>query len=159
MNRKRILVVDDEIGFTRLQKLTLAQTNAYEVRAENWPERALTAAREFRPDLILLDMVMPRMFGPEVAEGLRADTALEATPIVFFTAAVTKTSLKRSDGVINGFLFLAKPSSLEEVVERIEQRLAGAAPANRSALSDNRVALSPEALTGNLRRDRAFAPA
>src|SRR6266496_3257272 len=124
MNRKRILVVDDEIGFTRLLKLTLEQTNSYEVRVENWPERAVTAAREFRPDVILLDVVMPRMFGAEVAERLRADATLAAIPIVFFTAAVTKTSLKRNDGVISGFPFLAKPSSLEEVIERIEQRLA-----------------------------------
>jgi CheY-like chemotaxis protein len=151
MNRKRILVVDDEIGFTRLLKLTLEQTNAYEVRVENWPERAVTAAREFRPDVILLDVVMPRMFGAEVAERLRADATLAAIPIVFFTAAVTKTSLKRNDGVISGFPFLAKPSSLEEVIERIEQRLACSAPAHRTASPDNRVAPTLEALTAHSR--------
>jgi len=115
MNRKRILVVDDEIGFTRLLKLTLEQTNDYEVRVENWPERALSAAREFRPDLVLLDVVMPRMFGADVAACLRADASLKATPIVF-----------------SGFPFLAKPSSVEEVIEKIEQRLARVASAGRT---------------------------
>ena len=132
MNRKRILVVDDEIGFTRLLKLTLEQTNDYEVRVENWPERALSAAREFRPDLVLLDVVMPRMFGADVAACFRADASLKATPIVFFTATVSKTSLKKNDGVISGFPFLAKPSSVEEVIEKIEQRLARVASAGRT---------------------------
>src|SRR5256885_6808592 len=91
MNRKRILVVDDEIGFTRLLKLTLEQTNDYEVRVENRPERALSAAREFRPDLVLLDVVMPRMFGADVAAGLRADGRLESTPVLVFTATVSQT--------------------------------------------------------------------
>ena len=123
MNRKRILVVDDEIGFTRLLKLTLEQTNNYAVRVENQPERAVATAREFQPDLILLDMVMPRRFGGDVAAGLRADANLTATPIVFFTATVSRTSLKKHDGMISGFPFLAKPSSVEEIIQQIEQHL------------------------------------
>src|SRR5881628_113013 len=137
MDRKRILVVDDEIGFTRLLKLNLEQTNNYEVRVENWPERALMTAREFRPDLILLDMVMPRMFGGDVAAGLRADASLAATPIVFFTATVSRTGLKKHDGIISGFPFLAKPSSVEEVIQQIEQRLARAWPTPRAPSTNN----------------------
>lgn len=126
MNRKRILVVDDEVGFTRMLKLTLEQTSHYEVRIENRPEQALNAAREFRPHLVLLDVIMPRMFGVDVATRLRGDDALGRTPIVFFTATLSKTRLKKQDGVISGFPFLAKPSSIEEVIEQIERRLAAA---------------------------------
>src|SRR5262245_38851377 len=148
MSRKRILVVDDEIGFTRLLKLTLEQTNYYEVRVENRPERALTTARQFQPDLILLDMVMPRVFGGDVAAGLRADANLTATPIVFFTAAVSRTSLKKQDGMIRGFPFLAKPSSVEEIIQQIEQRLARV-PSLRRVPSVHNSALPPaEAATG-----------
>ena len=157
MNKKRILVVDDEIGFTRLLKLTLEQTNAYEVRVENWPERALAAAREFQPELILLDVVMPRMIGAEVAQRLRADANFESTPIVFFTAAVTRTSVKRNDGMISGFPFLAKPSSLEEVIERIEHRLGGVAPVDRCALRESRVPPPLERLRMDSCGGQAFA--
>ncbi len=129
MTKKRILIVDDEVSFTRLLKLNLEQTNDYVVRVENWAEDALPAAREFRPDLIFLDVMMPRMFGGEIAAHLRGDAGLKATPIVFFTAAVSKTRLKEHDGVISGFPFLAKPASVEDVIAQIERRLAQTPPA------------------------------
>ena len=124
MNRKRILLVDDEIGFTRLLKLNLERTNDYEVRVENWPEDALTAAREFQPDLVLLDVVMPRMVGGDVAAKLQADASLKATPIVFFSAAVGKQWVEEHEGVVGGFPFIAKPASVIEVIDCIEQHLA-----------------------------------
>ncbi len=155
MDRKRILVVDDAVGFTRLLKLTLEQTNNYNVQIENWPERALATAREFRPDRILLDMVMPRMFGGDVAAGLRADPNLAATPIVFFTATVSRTSLKKHDGIISGFPFLAKPSSVEEIIQQIEQRLDRGAPLHRVA-SHNGASPSTAASTGVSRRSETF---
>ena len=129
MNKKRILIVDDENSFTRLLKLNLEQTNDYVVRVENWAEDVLPAAREFRPDLVLLDVMMPRMFGGEIAARLRGDDSLKTTPIVFFTAAVSKTRLKEQDGVISGFPFLAKPASVEDVIDQIERRLAEVSPA------------------------------
>jgi DNA-binding response OmpR family regulator len=121
--KRRILVVDDEVGFTRLLKLNLEQTRRYEVCVANWAEDALPLARRFRPDLVLLDVIMPRMFGGDVAARLRADRTLQKTPIVFLTAAVTKTRVKEHDGMISGFPFLAKPASVEEVINQIEQRL------------------------------------
>ena len=112
MKKKRILIVDDEASFTRLLKLNLEQTNQYEVRVENWPEDALPAAREFQPDLIMLDVMMPRLFGGDVASQLRADPALKATPIVFLSAAVRKERVTEHDGVIHGFPFWpSRPAS------------------------------------------------
>src|SRR6185295_10010601 len=78
--------VDDEVGFTRLFKLNLEQRADYEVRIENWAEHALNAAREFRPDLVLLDVIMPRMIGHDVAARLREDATLKSIPIVFLSA-------------------------------------------------------------------------
>lgn len=120
MKRKRILVVDDEVGFTRLLKLNLEHTSNYDVRVVNWAEDALPAAREFRPDVVLLDVVMPRLAGDDVAAFLSADESLKQTPIVFFTAAVTRTRTKEHDGLINGFPMLVKPASVEEIIDRIE---------------------------------------
>jgi two-component system, OmpR family, response regulator len=135
MKKKRILLVDDEVSFTRLLKLNLEQTNGYEVRVENWAEDALSAAREFRPDLVLLDVVMPRMIGGDVAARLRADASLKATPIMFLSAAVGRKWVHEHEGIVSGFPFIAKPASVEEVIDRIEQHLTTMSPEPRLSLS------------------------
>jgi len=96
MKKKRILLVDDEVGFTRLLKLNLEQRADYEVRVENWAEKALHAAREFRPDLVLLDVIMPHMIGNDVAACMREDATLKGTPIVFLSAVGGRKSPSRT---------------------------------------------------------------
>jgi two-component system, OmpR family, response regulator len=123
MNKKRILVIDDEVGFTRMLKLNLEQTNRYEVRVVNVPEDALLVAREFLPDLVLLDVFMPRMSGGDVAAQLRREPFFQNRTIIFFTAAVKKTLVEEHQGIIGGDPFLAKPATLEEVVSTIEKHL------------------------------------
>jgi len=125
MKRKKILVVDDELSFTRLLKMNLEDTDDYEVRLETGAERALRTARAFEPDLILLDVVMPQMRGDQLAAQLRADTRLGTTPVVFLSAAVEKQRVRENDGLINGQPFIAKPASVEEIVEGIERHLTG----------------------------------
>jgi CheY-like chemotaxis protein len=124
MKRKRILVVDDEVSFTRLLKLNLEQTDEYEVRAENRAEEAMASARAFHPDLILLDILMPRMVGSDVAARLQADAHLKATPIVFLSAAVGGKWAKEYEDTAGGLAFIAKPASVEDVLSGIEQQLA-----------------------------------
>jgi CheY-like chemotaxis protein len=121
MDKKRILLVDDEKSFTTLLKLNLEETGNYEVRIENWPEDAVLAAREFRPNLILLDIIMPRLPGGDVAARIKADPALKDTPIVFLTAAVRKHQVEENDGIICDFPCLAKPAPVEEVIAMIEK--------------------------------------
>lgn len=123
MRKKRILIVDDEISFTRLLKLSLERTDQYEVCVENWAESAYATAREFKPDLILLDVMMPRICGGDVAASIRSDAELQATPIVFLTAAVRKQRVAEHEGVISGFPIIGKPASLEEVIRCIEEQL------------------------------------
>ena len=122
MNKKRILLVDDEIGFTRLLKLNLEQRADYDVRVENWPDQALNAAREFRPDLVLLDMIMPRMIGHEVAASFLADVTLKGTPIVFLSAVGNRKSAEAPTRT-GGFPYITKPASLEELIAGIERHL------------------------------------
>src|SRR5438132_8569108 len=100
--KKRILIVDDEAGFTRLLKLTLERTGEYTVQEENDGTKAHETARRFRPDLILLDIVMPKIDGGDVASQLRADPMMKRTPIVFLTAIVSKQETQ-SGGLIGGF--------------------------------------------------------
>ena len=121
MAKKRILLVDDEKSLTSLLKLNLEDTGNYEVRTENWPEDALRAAREFKPDLVLLDLIMPRMPGGNVAAQIDADPELKGTPIVFLTAAVRKHQVEENDGIICDRPCLAKPASMDEVIAMIEK--------------------------------------
>jgi CheY-like chemotaxis protein len=121
--KKRILVVDDEAAFTRMIKLNLEQTGRYEVRTENLGIKAIEAAREFRPDLILLDVMMPGVLGSEIAAQLQADPELRAIKFVFLTAMVTKEEALRSSGEIGGHTFVAKPISADDLCRVVEEHL------------------------------------
>ncbi|MDQ3621818.1 MAG: response regulator [Verrucomicrobiota bacterium] len=116
----RVFIVDDESGFTRLLKLTLQNTGRYIVREENDGTKAWLAAREFEPDIIFLDIVMPKIDGGDVAQQIRSDPALAHVPIVFLTAIVSE----REDGKsIGGFPFIAKPVSLDSIAACIDEQL------------------------------------
>lgn len=121
--KKRILVVDDEPAITRMIKLNLDQTGRYEVRTENLGRNAIAAAREFGPDLILLDVMMPGMAGSEIAEQLQADPELRAIKFIFLTAVVTRWEEQKTNGQIGGHTFIAKPISADDLCLVIEEHL------------------------------------
>lgn len=122
--KKRVLVVDDEKSFTNLLKLNLEQTGRYEVRAENWGEDALPAAREFKPDIMLLDIIMPRMPGGNVVAQFQADPEFKDLPIVFLTAAIQRSTVAQNDGIICDHPCIAKPATIEEITDMIEKHAA-----------------------------------
>jgi len=123
MKKTRILIVDDEPGFTRLLKLVM---HRYDIREENDPTRALETAREFRPDLILMDVIMPGIDGGNLAAQCRADVMLQRIPIVFLTAVVSPREAGETSKQIGGFPFLAKPVSPEALDRCIQQHLSAA---------------------------------
>src|ERR1043166_7956864 len=120
---KKILVVDDERSITRLLKLNLEKTGASTVRAENLGAQCLPAAREFKPDLILLDVMMPDMDGGEIAAQLKADPILNDIPVVFLTAVVKQEEVKARQGMIGGLPYIAKPLNMKGVLAAIEKHL------------------------------------
>jgi CheY-like chemotaxis protein len=122
---KRILVVDDRASDTRLVKLFLERDSDYVVREVNDAQAALSAAEEFEPNLILLDLMMPGMGGTELAGRLAANPKLKGVPIVFLTAAVTKEQVDSVGGRIGKFPYLAKPIVLTEVAACLKQILGG----------------------------------
>ena len=122
MTKKRIFIVDDESGFTKLIKLTLEKTGRYLVQEENDGTKAWLAAREFQPDIVFLDIVMPKIDGGDVARQIRSDPTLAHVPIVFLTAIVSQ---KETGHNIGGFPFLAKPVSLDTVTRCIEEHVGG----------------------------------
>lgn len=123
MKKARILYVDDEIGAARLLKLNLEATGRYEVNIQNWPEDALETARTFKPDLLLLDLIMPRMPGGNVVSAFEQDPELKDVPIVFFTAAVGWDRIQDHDGIICNHPCLAKPAKLEDIIAFIDANL------------------------------------
>lgn len=121
--KKRILVVDDEPALTRMVKLNLERTGNYEVRTENQGSMAIQAAREFKPDLILLDVMMPDMSGDEVSAQMKEDEELSNIKSVFMTAIVTKDETEAMGSNIGGNEFLAKPVKTDELIATIERVL------------------------------------
>jgi CheY-like chemotaxis protein len=122
--KKKVLLVDDEKSFTSLLKMNLEQTGRYEVRTENWGEDALAAARQFRPDIMLLDIIMPRMPGGNVVAQFANDPEMKDLPIVFLTAAIQRSTVAAHDGIICDHPCIAKPASVDEIIEMIEKHAA-----------------------------------
>ncbi|WP_295880257.1 response regulator [uncultured Thiohalocapsa sp.] len=123
MSKKRILLVDDEPALTRMLRLNLEQTGRFEVREENRGTNALRAAREFQPDLIFLDVMMPDIGGDEVAEQLKQDPALSKIKYAFLTAIVTKRETGTGAAEISGETFLAKPVKRDELLAVVDELL------------------------------------
>jgi CheY-like chemotaxis protein len=118
----RILIIDNDKNTTHLVKILLEKTGRYMVFEENDGARAHLSARNFRPDLIFIDVVMPDRDGGEIATQIRADPELQSTPIIFLTALVTRA--EANTGLhIDGHPFLAKPINIQELIEAIERVL------------------------------------
>lgn len=119
--KKRVLIVDDEPGFTRLLKLNFHHTGRYNVEVVNDAAEAVHAAERFAPDVILLDVMMPGMDGGEVANRIHALPKFRNTPIVFLTAAVQRQELASRDGHCGGVPFVAKPIEFQEVLDHVDR--------------------------------------
>jgi CheY-like chemotaxis protein len=125
--KSSILIIDNSHDFTHAAKVALEKTGRYVVAEENDSRKAHQTARNFQPDLILLDIAMPETDGGEVAAWIQSDPALHRIPIVFLTALVT-TSEGRAGLRIQGHSFLAKPITIHKLIRGIEENLpAGAA--------------------------------
>jgi two-component system alkaline phosphatase synthesis response regulator PhoP len=122
--KRRILIVDDDRDSTHLIKILLEKVGSYLVLEENDAANAHQNARNFRPDLILLDITMPQRDGGEIAAEIEADLEFQRTPIVFLTALVTKAEAKAGLR-IQGHPVLAKPISIPELINKIEENLPG----------------------------------
>lgn len=123
MKKRKILIVDDSPGFTKVVRLAIEAEANYEVREQNDSQMAVETARKFQPDLILLDVIMPRMDGGGVLSLIRADSLLRGIPVVFLTATVLKKEVYEHNGTIGGEFFIAKPVGARELIECIEEHV------------------------------------
>jgi DNA-binding response OmpR family regulator len=90
----RILVVDDEPTLVRLMEFILAKQGHTMLVATNG-EDAIARAREEKPDLILLDIMMPRVDGYQVARTIRADEEIKSTPIIMLSAKAQDEDIQK----------------------------------------------------------------
>ena len=126
--KKRILVLDDEMDFADVMKMTLQMTGQYEVRSTVRPTTFLQVARDYRPDLILLDCMMPGMDGGEIAAQLQADPVLKDTPFLFLTATADVPETRPSVCYEGEQTFLPKTMELDDLFKFIGAKLAATAP-------------------------------
>lgn len=118
MSKQTILIVDDERDLLDLIEYNLKKEGFKVLKAENG-EEGISKAKEHRPDLILLDIMMPKMDGLEAVEIMRKDDDLKKTPIIFLTArSDEKTEI---DGLNKGGDdYITKPISTTKLVSRIK---------------------------------------
>lgn len=121
--KKKILVVDDEVALTKMIKLNLERTGDYEVRTENIGANAIDAIREFQPDMLFLDVMMPGVDGTDIGQKLKNEPEFADLKFVFMTAIVSKEETDVLGSKIAGNEYLAKPVRTEELIETIERVL------------------------------------
>jgi CheY-like chemotaxis protein len=119
MKKKRILVVDDELDLTFFLKSNLELSGDYQVFTAADGEEGLRAASEHKPDLIILDIVMPKMDGFEALRRLKQSEDTRETPVIMLTARAESSNLEKSISLGVDF-FLPKPFSIDNLTRFIE---------------------------------------
>ncbi|MGV6825502.1 MAG: response regulator [bacterium] len=115
----RILMVDDEKSLTEMIKLELEETGEYEVLTENDARNALAQVRRWKPDLVLLDIMMPYIDGPGVAEQLKSHPDTADTRLLFLSSIVTRADTRENGHTVSGNFLLSKPVKMEVLREAI----------------------------------------
>jgi CheY-like chemotaxis protein len=121
MSVRKILLVDDEADIRLVAEISLSNLGGWQViQAASGPEAVALAARE-KPDLILLDVMMPGMDGPATLEKLREVEDDRATPVIFMTAKVQKAEIDRLLGLgVRGLIPKPfDPMTLPDEIRRI----------------------------------------
>ena len=117
-----VMIVDDDPRLSAALQFKLEQTG-YQVCAVSNGQDLLVQLELQKPDLILLDLMMPDMSGLEVLEYLRLDTALSSIPVLVLTAW-GDTAMESRCLELGAAGFMSKPFSLRELAKRVEEHLA-----------------------------------
>ncbi len=124
--KKRVLVVDDEPDFVAVVK-TYLEKAGFQVDVAYDGVQGLDKVRTQRPDVIVLDMMMPEKDGYTVCRELKQDSAYKDIPIVLLTAVgskVSSTTYSHFDGMsMEADDYLPKPASAEEITESVKRLL------------------------------------
>lgn len=128
MDKRKILVIDDEENFCNLVKKNIEKTDEFEVQVATNGEDGIKLAKEIKPDLILLDVVMPGMDGADVISLIRGDKNIKDTPVVFLTAIVREEEANSRTNFTMGYSLLAKTATVGELIACIKKNAKSSAP-------------------------------
>jgi len=123
MYKKRVLIIDDEENFCKLVKKNIEQTGEFEVHIATNGEDGIRLAKGIKPDLILLDVVMPEMDGTDVAAQIRNDESIKGIPIVFLTAIAKEGEGSCQTSFTKGYSLLAKTVTVGELIACIKKNV------------------------------------
>lgn len=127
MEKSTILIVDDVESFSKMTKIFLEGTGDYIVEYETDSNKAIETARKVKPDLILLDLIMPDLDGGDVQALLANDPFLKSTPVLFITSMVSQEDTPEGALVQSGdSLMLPKTSKPDFIIQCVQEKLAGA---------------------------------
>ena len=121
MDKKRILIIDDEPDFVRVVQLRL-EAAGYEVVVAFDGMQGVSAAHKEKPDLIILDIMMPAMHGHRVCEALKKSTKTWTIPIIYLTAKGSKEDEELAYK-LGAEHFLTKPYDPEALLDTIKKAL------------------------------------
>lgn len=123
ITKTKVLLIDDEVDFTELLAENLMDSG-YEVKQVNDPTKAVAAALLFKPDICVIDLVMPRMDGGDVVAAIRDHRDLSKTPVLMLTALVEENPDNPGELQMKGGLpFVSKTSDLEVIINGIKTQL------------------------------------
>ncbi len=122
-NKKRILCIEDEAEMIELMRLVL-EREGFEVTGAMGGEQGLKAMRQEKPDLILLDLMMPGIDGWEVYRQMRADKELTEIPVIIVTAKAQSIDKVLGLQVAKVADYITKPFGPKELIGSIERVLA-----------------------------------
>jgi len=125
MAEKRVLVIDDSIMIRKMVKSILA--GRYEVVEASDGKSGIEAARQFNPDLILLDFVMPKYNGYQTLQAIRKIEGLEHTPVIMISGLKDQVAEHVPEPFV-GFEFLEKPFEADVLIDHIERLLSTSSP-------------------------------
>jgi DNA-binding response OmpR family regulator len=123
MAKGKILVVDDEVNITQILEFSIG-AEGYEVVTAANGEEAIDKARREQPDLIILDVMMPRIDGFEACRILKANPLTKNIPVVLLTAKGRDID-KRLGREVGATDYIIKPFSPNKLIDRIHQLLVG----------------------------------
>ena len=125
-NKAKILIIDDDPDFVEATKLVL-ESKPYEVITAADGSEGIAKAKKEKPDLIILDIIMPVKDGFNAAEELKKDPELKKTPVIMLTSfskKVSETNLSLSQGMmLDTEDYIDKPVEPEELLKRVENQL------------------------------------
>ena len=135
MDTKKILIVDDERDTLSVLEKMLVSKGYSVVTADNGNDAVILAKSE-RPNLIILDILMPGMDGPEIAMRLKENSKTTDIPVMFLTCLYAKAEEAEAGHMVGSEIIFAKPYDAEELVSTIEKLICR----NRDASFGNRPA-------------------